>query len=312
MQPTTVPLSAFGSGGDIDDGEDGDEGFCLLQVPSRLPTLASPGASFGGRRSPPAGGAAGARSAGRGRDKLTAASLACASDLRPGSLGKAYVLRSGRIIVRIGEVDFDLSPGLPVDALTTAVLLQPPPPTTTRTTDAPSSPSTDNFGSGGRFFFPSWPPPATPDNAARGAVPLGRVTARATLVPCLDAALPEAASDLLERKDEKRSSGGSGSSSSSSLSSSSADDGDSGSEGAGERRRRRRREKRRPFPRRARGCKLPEQLDEERRRRQEARSAAARTPERAAGKTTATVNAAARAGGGASAGKRRVVEEDSD
>ena len=121
-------------------------------MPSRLPTLASPGAPFGCARSPPpaAGASSEGRSSSRADKKLTASSLACASDLHPGSLGKVLVLRSGRILVRMGGVDFDLSPGLPVDALTTAVLLQPPPPATG---PSPSEPVPGN----GRFF-PAWPP----------------------------------------------------------------------------------------------------------------------------------------------------------
>jgi len=302
-------------------------------VPSRLPTLASPGAPFGGARSPPpaAGASSEGRSSSRADKKLTASSLACASDLHPGSLGKVLVLRSGRILVRMGGVDFDLSPGLPVDALTTAVLLQPPPPATG---PSPSEPVPGN----GRFF-PAWPPPAAPDNPSRCAIPLGRVTARATLLPCLDSALPEAASGLLRGRRGSGGGGGGGGSSRSPSSSSSDDEDDSGSDsdsdsegGSGEKRRRRRRRRRekecRPFPRRARDCKLPEQFDREWRQQQEAKAAAnemkvdddaehadaaaataaARTPERASGKKTAT--AAAGGGGGGSAGKRRVVDSD--
>ena len=127
-------------------------------MPSRLPTLASPGAPFGGARSPPpaAGASSEGRSSSRADKKLTASSLACASDLHPGSLGKVLVLRSGRILVRMGGVDFDLSPGLPVDALTTAVLLQPP-----RRRRAPPPPS---------------PSPATAASSPRGPLPRRRTT----------------------------------------------------------------------------------------------------------------------------------------
>jgi len=321
-QPTTVPLSAFGSGED-----DEENGFCLLQVPSRLPTLAAAGASFGGRRSPPvaaASAAAGKKAATKGKKRFTTAALASASDLHPGTLGKVLVLRSGRIVVRMGGVDFDLSPGLPVDALTTALLLQPPASAMSFSCEGPSSPSSPSSSAADAMnFFPTWPPPAIPDNPARGAIPLGRVTARATLVPSLDSALPEAALDLLAAKKKMKSSS-SLTCSSSSDASSSDDSSDRDDSESTRERRNNKKGKRSSFPRRARGCKLPADLDREWARQQEAKAASrmevdnegiaaataavARTPERAAGKKTAT--AAAAGVGGASAGKRRVVDSD--
>lgn len=234
------------------------------------------------------------------------------------------------MIVRMGCVDFDVSPGLPVDALTTALLLQPPPPPGSSSSDAAAAsaasaaPLPSSAGNDGRFFFPAWPPPATPDNPARGAIPLGRVTARATLVPSLDAALPEAVADLLPRRKEKK---GGPSSCSSFSSSSSSSEGDSDASDSDRERRRKRKGMRSPwdFPRRARGCKLPEELDrewEEARAAREAAAAAAaasrgrdedegagalaRTPERAAGKKKTAD------GGCTGAGKRRVVDSDED
>ena len=231
---------------------------------------------------------------------------------------------------RNGGVDFDLIPGLPVDALTTAVLLQPPPQAAAQQQQQASASAgapAAAQASESSFFFPAWPPPATPDNLPRRAIPLGRVTARATLAPSLDAALPEAASGLLSSSEaatrrKKKSGGGSAAASSSSLSTSSEDDSDSDGE-----RREERRQQQPPspsppsFPRRARDCKLPGDLDREWRQQRDARRAVAaaaatgaangmdvdnvaRTPERAAGKK------AAAGVGGASVGKRRVVDSD--
>ena len=134
--PTHLAVHALGAG--LTDG------VALLHVPARLPAAA------------PGGG------------------LAPASALAPGIVGRLLVLASGAVKATLGGIEFDVVPGLPVDALTAAMLVAPPP-----SAAAASSPPSTPPG-------PSAPPAPS---SRRSAAMLGQVTARAALVPCVESLL---------------------------------------------------------------------------------------------------------------------------
>lgn len=96
--PPHFPLSGFGTGL--------DGGLTLLQLPDRLP------ASAADRTPPPAGEEPGG--------VLGCASLA---DLPPGVIGRVLVMASGAVKVHIGDVEYALVPGMPVDSLAAGVRL---------------------------------------------------------------------------------------------------------------------------------------------------------------------------------------------
>jgi len=140
------PVSAFGTGL--------DGGLTLLQLPARLP------AAPGDRTPPPP------RSAPDPDD-------GCASitDLPPGVIGKVLVLKSGAVKVHIGDVEFDLVPGMPVDALAAGVRL-----------------NLGKGGGGGGAAGAAGPPTSRGRGAAASspsatAASIGQVINRATLVP---------------------------------------------------------------------------------------------------------------------------------
>jgi hypothetical protein len=142
------PLSRFGTGL--------DGGLTLLQLPDRLPASASD-------RTPPPPAAGGESGGGGGASAHGCASLA---DLPPGVIGRVLLLRSGAVKVHIGDVEYALVPGMPVDALAAGVRL-----------DLGSGGSgRGGGGGGGSASRKSGPPSAS-------SAPVGQVVNRATLVP---------------------------------------------------------------------------------------------------------------------------------
>jgi len=140
------PVSAFGTGL--------GGGLTLLQLPARLPVAP------GDRTPPPPGSPADPEDG-------------CASiaDLPPGVIGRLLVLKSGAVKVHIGGVEFDLVPGMPVDALAAGVRLT-----------LPSSSGRNGAGGGAAAAGPSTSPRRGASGGATSAA-IGQVISRATLVP---------------------------------------------------------------------------------------------------------------------------------
>lgn len=147
-RPTHFPVSSFGTGL--------DGGLTLLQLPARLP------AAPGDKTPPPPGAPA-----------VPEDGCSTIADLPPGVIGRLLVLRSGAVKVHIGGVEFDLVPGMPVDALAAGVRL-----------NLASAAGKKDGGANGTAAAPgpsssARRPPTTPATAAS----VGQVINRATLVP---------------------------------------------------------------------------------------------------------------------------------
>ena len=98
-------------------GLDEDAGLMLFQLPSVLPIPALQNGGGGTGAGPSASAAAAGSSYGRDSLHPSAAgsegSPSPLSELPSGKIGKIYVLRNGSVKIQIGEVLFDVAPGIP-------------------------------------------------------------------------------------------------------------------------------------------------------------------------------------------------------
>ena len=141
------PVSAFGTGL--------GGGLTLLQLPDLLPASATDRTP-----PPPPADSAGAGS-GRAEAPQGCASIA---DLPPGVIGRVLVMASGAVKVHIGDVEYDLVPGMPVASLAAGVRL-------------------DMSGCGGGGGGSGSTRRTAAAHPSASAPSLGQVINRATLVP---------------------------------------------------------------------------------------------------------------------------------